>query len=239
MNSDNDSDLIKLQNLTVRRHGRVLIENINATLPKAGLVVLLGANGAGKSSLLRLLAGVSAASKGQLYVPSDLSIGWMPEPARFYRHLTVIEQLKLQADLLNIRSADQAVQRVLCAWDLKPVSHQLTHHLSLGYRQRLSLAQAVLAPVDVLLLDEPMNGMDPDLMQQFKAFIAQFKLHKLVLMATHLMAEVSELTDWAMVMHQGQVLTQKDFRQQKVTAVDLLHFHEHSLAGWKNRVNHG
>lgn len=227
---------IQLHNITVQRQGRVLIDDISLSLPKSGLWVLLGANGAGKSSLLRLLAGVSRATSGQIELSETLQIGWMAEPARFYRQLTVLEQLRLQANLLNLDDAEQAVQRVLVEWGLKSVENQLTDSLSLGYRQRLSLAGALLAPTNVLLLDEPMNGMDPELMKHFKAFIESFKQHNLVLMATHLMAEVSELTDCAIVMHQGQLIAQQNFEDQSVTAVDLLHFYQNSLVDWQKTI---
>ncbi|KAA3641671.1 MAG: ABC transporter ATP-binding protein [Proteobacteria bacterium] len=238
MNKNNDSTVIRMNNLTLQRQGHCLINDINLQLPASGLVVILGANGAGKSSLLRLLAGVSTETSGQVEFPDDLQIGWMAEPARFYRQLSVLEHLRLQADLLDLANSEQAVQRVLDTWGLKMVENQLTDHLSLGYRQRLSLAGALLAPVDVLLLDEPMNGMDPDLMQQFKAFLADFKQHKLVVMATHLMAEVGALTDWAIVMHQGRILAQQDCQQQTMTAVALLQFYQHSLTDWQKTENH-
>lgn len=238
MNLTKDSDIIQLHDLTVRRRGRVLIDGLNASFPATGLVVLLGANGAGKSSLLRLLAGVSEAGRGEINCAPGIKIAWMPEPVRFYGQLTVLQHLRLQADLLALADSERAVQKVLTEWHLDGVKQQRTEHLSLGYRQRLSLAQALLAPVDVLLLDEPMNGMDPDLMQQFKAFLSEFKQHHLVIMATHLMAEVGPLTDRAMVMHQGQLLAQQNRQQQPMTAVDLLHFYQHSLADWYQAVKH-
>jgi len=239
MENNIDSAIIKVQNLTLRRQGRVLIDDLNVSFPANGLVALLGANGAGKSTLLRVLAGVSKASEGSLYCANELTIGWMPEPARFYRQLSVEEQLLLQADLLALSDPEQAVHKVLTEWRLDAVRNQRTEHLSLGYRQRLSLAQALLAPVDVLLLDEPMNGMDPELMQQFKHFLADFKQHKLVLMATHLMAEVSELTDRVTVMHQGQLLAQLNDHQKTLSAVDLMRFYQNSLLAWQKAANHG
>jgi ABC-type multidrug transport system ATPase subunit len=239
MENNIGSAIIKVKNLTLRRQGRVLIDNLNVSFPANGLVALLGANGAGKSTLLRVLAGVSKATEGSLYRANELTIGWMPEPARFYRQLSVEEQLLLQADLLALPDPEQAVHKVLTEWRLEIVKNQRTEHLSLGYRQRLSLAQALLAPVDVLLLDEPMNGMDPDLMQQFKRFIADFKQHKLVIMATHLMAEVSELTDRVMVMHQGQLLAQLNDHQKTLSAVDLMRFYQDSLVAWQKAANHG
>jgi len=233
-----DSAIIKIENLTLRRGGRILIDDISVSFPASGLVALLGANGAGKSTLLRVLAGVSKSLDGTIYSPGELAIGWMPEPARFYRQLSVEEQLLLQADLLALSEPQQAVQKVLTEWGLEGVQKQRTDYLSLGFRQRLSLAQALLAPVDVLLLDEPMNGMDPELMQQFKEFLADYKQHKLVIMATHLMAEVSTLTDQVMVMHQGRLLAQQNYHQQTVTSVDLMHFYQQSLSDWQKTANH-
>lgn len=230
-----NSVLIQVENLTLRRQGHVVIDHLSMDLPQTGLMVLLGANGAGKSSLLKLMAGVSQASEGAIHMPESADIAWVPEPASFYRHLTVCEQLLLQADLLRISQPFKAVKDVMVDWGLISVEHQLTTHLSLGYRQRLSIACALLGPIDVLLLDEPMNGMDPDLMVKFKQFLAHFKQHKLVVLATHLMAEISDLTDQAWIMHQGRLLDQRVYIQP-ATATQLLQFYQSSLSNWQQEA---
>lgn len=239
MKSDSDSALIKLRGLTLRRGRRSVLDELNVSFPRAGLVALLGGNGAGKSSLLRILAGVSEATSGTVNQSGELRLGWMAEPARFYLQLTVKEQLLLQADLLALPEPVKVVNQLMNQWQLERVSQFRTEHLSLGYRQRLSLAQALMGPVDVLLLDEPMNGMDPELMQQFKTFLADIKQHKLVILATHLMAEISDLTDWALVLHQGRLLAKHDYRHQRATAVDLMHLYQTSLSDWQQAAANG
>ena len=228
--------LIELDNLSVIRQGHHLLRNIQLSLPAQGLVVVLGANGAGKSSLLRVLAGVSEATAGTIRYRSDVRIGWMPEPASFYPQLTVHEQLLLWADLQAVEQAQTAVEQMMTDWGLVGVRNQTTLHLSLGYRQRLSLAMALLPAVDVLLLDEPMNGMDPDLMQQFKNRLTELKQRHLVILVTHLMAEVSVLSDWVLVMQQGQIILQQDVRTQNIDAVGLMNIYQQAFQQWQQQL---
>lgn len=233
--TENTPPLVHLENVCWRRNGRNLLHEIELFLPDHGLVLLLGANGAGKSSLLKILAGVSQVSSGKIHSQDMARVGWMPEPARFYDYLTVREHMFLQADLLALNNPETSVNTLMEQWQLMEVNDYLAKHLSLGYRQRLSLAMALLGQPKVLLLDEPMNGMDPSLLQHFKAFLADIKKHTLVLMATHLLAEASDLADHCIVMHQGALLSHRSYQQSPVAGDALLTFYRDSLAQWQQQ----
>jgi|SRR5690554_1531875 len=233
--TENTAPLVHLQNVSWQRNGRTLLHKVELLLPESGLVLFLGANGAGKSSLLKLLAGVSQVSSGKILSQATARIGWMPEPARFYDYLTVREHMFLQADLLALKNPLSAVNGLMEEWQLLEVDDYLAKHLSLGYRQRLSLAMALLGQPNVLLLDEPMNGMDPSLLQQFKIFLSATKNQTLVLMATHLLAEASDLADHCIIMHQGALLNYRSYQESPVAGDALFRFYRDSLAQWQQQ----
>ncbi|VAW47334.1 hypothetical protein MNBD_GAMMA02-516, partial [hydrothermal vent metagenome] len=197
---------MKLKQLCLSRSKQMILHDLNAQLPSTGVTVLLGANGAGKSTLLNVLAGISELDSGTLQLAANTSVCLMPEPAVFYPQLTVVEQLNFVANLFGQNFDPSCIEAALDVWQLQAVKDKLTQHLSLGYRQRLSLAQLTVAAADLWLLDEPMNGMDPEVLSVFKQQIEALKLSKGIIMATHIMHEAQELADWVVVMHQGQII---------------------------------
>ncbi len=218
---------MKLNQVFLKRSKQIILDHLQLQLPTQGVVVLLGANGAGKSSLLAVMAGLSEIDGGELDRGGIKQAFLMPEPASFYPHLTVREQLQFVAGLNQVNDAKEQVERQLDQWQLLPVADKLTQHLSLGYRQRLSLAQLDLVDADLLLLDEPMNGMDPDLLQAFKQRLKQWQQHKLVVMATHIMHEAQAHADWVVVMAAGQVKYTAAYQHTE----DLAHIYQTALTG--------
>lgn len=197
---------MKLNKVCFLRSKQKILDQLHAEWPDAGLVVLLGANGAGKSSLLNILAGVDVPDSGQVLMRPNLTKFLMPEPAKFYPNLTVSEQLALVAHISNQQMTKATMQALLSDWQLTAMADKLTQHLSLGYRQRLSLAQLELSAADVLLMDEPMNGMDPKVMSVFKEKIMDWKTDKSIIMATHILHEAESMADWVVVMEQGRII---------------------------------
>lgn len=205
---------MKLKQLCLTRSNKLILNNLTVELPGTGVTVLLGANGAGKSSLLNVVAGISELSSGHLQLEKNTVVSLMPEPAVFYPQLTVQEQLAFVATLYEVDQVDESVSLAIETWQLAEVKHVLTKHLSLGYRQRLSLAQLSVSHADLWLMDEPMNGMDPDVLAVFKTQIKAHKQTKAIIMATHIMHEAQELADWVVVMHQGQAIHSAAYDQQ-------------------------
>lgn len=204
VNTPKEDKQLKLKALCLERSNHKILSNLSLSLPNPGLTALIGANGAGKSSLLKVLAGLSQASSGSIDFAALDQVFLLPEPANFYPNLTVKEQLSFVAELFGAGAND--VNQAIDLWQLAEQSNKLTKHLSLGYRQRLSLAQLTVSDADLLLMDEPMNGMDPAVMAVFQQQIKHWRKSKVVLMATHIMHEAQSMADWVVVMHQGQVL---------------------------------
>jgi len=216
----NGAKYMKLKQLCLSRSKQMILRNLNAEFPSTGVTVLLGANGAGKSSLLNVIAGVSTLDSGEVEKNDSTSVCLMPEPAVFYPHLTVREQLNFLAELFNNKKDQNLIEVALDVWQLEAVKDKLTQHLSLGYRQRLSLAQLMVSQAGIWLLDEPMNGMDPEVLSVFKMQIQAMKKSKTIIMATHIMHEAQELADWVAVMHNGQIIYSEPY-DNAITFHDL------------------
>ena len=230
---------MKLKQLYLSRSKQMILENLNLDLQSTGVTVLLGANGAGKSTLLSVLAGISEIDSGSIDLIGNTSVCLMPEPAVFYPQLTVLEQLGFVAELFKQKSASSRIEAALDVWQLQAVKQKLTQHLSLGYRQRLSLAQLTVSNADLWLLDEPMNGMDPAVLSVFKQQLLTKKKTKAIIMATHIMHEAQDLADWVVVMHQGKVIHsaaydhQTDFHQLYQQALEQHHTNFNTEVGLK------
>jgi len=143
-----------------RRYGRlVALAPIDLELKSGEAVALVGPNGAGKSTLMSILAGALKASEGRISVTGAAKVGWLPQRPSHYGRLTALENLVLFARLENTEDPEQSAERMLERFSLP--SDRLSAYLSVGNRQRLSLAIALLGDPNVLLLDEPTASLDP------------------------------------------------------------------------------
>ncbi len=183
------------------------LNNVSVHFEDKKLTVLMGNNGAGKSTVLSLLAGIIKADVGAVHYNRQLTareVGYLPEPAVFYDHLTVKEHLAFQAGRFGLLPMN--IKQASDMWQLDQVANKKTSTLSLGYRQRLALAQVWMQRPRLLLFDEPMNGMDPELMQLFQSQLRQWKSQCCVIMASHMLDQIDDLADAWVVMAAGEVL---------------------------------
>ncbi|MCF6288379.1 MAG: ABC transporter ATP-binding protein [Proteobacteria bacterium] len=205
-----------LNNITIKLGRQIILDNINLHFQGAQVVTLLGPNGAGKSTLLKVVSALLCATTGKVVlnkIDAKLArlqylskIGYMPEYAVILAELTVQEQLQLHAELKNVSHSKQQIQKVISVCQLDTVIHKRTNHLSLGYRQRLNLAQALLNNPQVLIMDEPLNGLDPHLIIEFRNIIKQLQNDTLVIMSTHYLTEAQMISDRVLIMQDGRVL---------------------------------
>lgn len=205
---------IKSLNFNVKNER--LLKNIDCQFQGNQVVTLLGPNGAGKSTLLKCLAAQTWATNGQITlnqinVNKDRQrylkqIGYMPENGMIIPELTVMEQLQLIAESKLLSKDEQAIDRVIQLCKLSSVTHKRTLHLSLGYRQRLNLAQALINEPVLLIMDEPLNGLDPHLIIELRQIMSDLKSETLIIMSTHYLAEAHTIGDRVMIMQDGQVL---------------------------------
>ena len=193
------------------------VRDVSFEVPKGRVVGFLGPNGAGKSTTMRILAGFLTASGGRAWIAgkdvfSDpiearRRIGYMPENCPLYPELRVDEFLRYRAGLKGLgwgtkrKRVDYVVER---CW-LKDVRRQLIGTLSKGYRQRVGLADALLADPPVLILDEPTAGLDPTQIRETRKLIRELGREHTMLLSTHILSEVEMTCDSVIIIHQGKV----------------------------------
>lgn len=172
---------------------------------------LLGPNGAGKSTLLKLLTGVLKPSSGKIFYQGDIwqskvlkNIGAMIEGPAIYPNLTAHENLQVLATLLDVKS--ERIPQVLQTVDLKTTRNKMVKHFSLGMKQRLGIAMALLNQPELLILDEPTNGLDPLGIQELRELIRSFPSQGIsVVLSSHILNEVQQIADTVGIMHDGQL----------------------------------
>lgn len=209
--------MIEVNHLTKRYSGRTAVDSISFEVEKGEIVGFLGPNGAGKSTTMRILTCFLSASEGSARVAGfdiyDQSIevrkhlGYMPENVPLYLDMRVAEYLLFRARLkgLRYREGRKSVEEVMDICSLSEVSHKMISTLSKGYRQRVGLADALINKPDLLILDEPTNGLDPNQIRQSRELIRQLGEEHTILLSTHILSEVEMTCGRVVIIDQGRV----------------------------------
>ena len=180
-----------------------VLKDVTLDIPEGQVLGLLGPNGAGKSTLMKILIGLWKADKGTVIVPER--IGYLPENNPLYEEMYVVEYLRFMAQMTGIqpsaisRQTDALIERV----GLTPERHKHIRELSKGYRQRVGLAQALLGDPQLLILDEPTTGLDPNQLVEIRALIRSLGADRTVILSTHIMQEVREMCDRVVILDHG------------------------------------
>ncbi|HET6573788.1 MAG TPA: ABC transporter ATP-binding protein [Fimbriiglobus sp.] len=210
--------MIVVEHLTKYYGEYPAVRDVSFEVPKGRVVGFLGPNGAGKSTTMRILAGFLTATGGRASIAGHdvfadpiavrQRIGYMPENCPLYPELRVNEYLKFRAGLKGLgwsarrKRIDYVVER---CW-LTDVRRQLVGTLSKGYRQRVGLADALLADPPVLILDEPTAGLDPTQIRETRKLIRELGTQHTMLLSTHILSEVEMTCDSVVVIYQGRVV---------------------------------
>ncbi len=210
--------MIKTQNLS-KRYGDVLaVDDLSFSVAPGEVLGFLGANGAGKSTTMRMIAGFLAPSAGRVSVcghdiehdpvAAKACVGYLPEGAPSYGEMTVAEFLDFVADVRGLAGARRAERRrfVIERLALERVANQVIETLSKGYRRRVGLAQALLHDPQVLILDEPTDGLDPNQKHEVRRLINELSKDKLVIVSTHILEEVHEVCTRAIIIASGRIV---------------------------------
>jgi ABC-2 type transport system ATP-binding protein len=215
---DRDDLVVETRALTKKFGLRTVVDKVDLAVPRGVAFGYLGPNGAGKTTLIRMLLGLTDASSGSmrllgLPVPDSRAealarVGAIVEEPRFYGHLTGRENLALVAAArggTSYRLIVDALERV----GLSARSEDLVKTYSLGMRQRLGIARCLLADPQLLILDEPMNGLDPAGIQEFRGFVRSFvEDGRTIVLSSHLLDEVEKTCDQVAIVDQGRVVVQ-------------------------------
>ncbi len=214
----NDSLMIEVANLTKRYAGVVALSDISFSVARGEVVGLLGPNGAGKSTTMRILAGYLPASSGTVRIAGrDVfrqskevrrRIGYMPENNPLHHDLRVREYLKFRARLKGLRrkSSRERVDVVMEQCGLTHVSRRIIGQLSKGYRQRVGLADALVHEPELIILDEPTIGLDPNQIRSVRQLIKSLSPAHTVLISTHILPEAEMTCNRMVIMYEGKIL---------------------------------
>ena len=210
--------MIKVQDLS-KNYGDVqAVKSINFEIDDGEIVGFLGENGAGKTTTLKMLTGYLVPTKGNVEI-NDLNIndsaleiqkqiGYLPELNPLYPEMSVYEYLEFIARVRNItgKSFREALARVVERCGLQGVVHKLVSSCSKGYKQRIGLAGSMIHDPKILILDEPVTGLDPNQIVEIRELIKSLGREKLVLMSSHILQEIQATVDRIMIIHQGEIV---------------------------------
>src|SRR6266576_611974 len=210
--------MIKVENLTKAFGPKLAVNNISFTVERGEVLGFLGPNGAGKSTTMRMITGFIPPSAGDIKIgefdmieqpiPAKRLIGYLPENAPAYTDMTVYGFLNFAAELRGLRGEERkkAILRVVEMCFLETVLYQSVDTLSKGYRHRTCFAQAIIHDPDVLVLDEPTDGLDPNQKHEIRGLIRRMGERKAIIFSTHILEEVEAVCSRAIIIDRGQIV---------------------------------
>ena len=191
-----------------------VLDQVDLSLDKGEIVGLLGRNGAGKSTLLKIIAGINLPDEGDLN-KGESSIGYMSERNPLYPHMYVTEYLSWVAQMRAIPDLKKRIGWAVEKVGLSDVRGKKINQLSKGFRQRVGLAATLLSDPDIIILDEPINGLDPIQITQYRALIKSIAGDKIIILSSHLIQEIEALCDRVLLLRDGKIV--EDRQLQKST----------------------
>lgn len=208
---------IEVLNISKNYGEQKALDSVTFSIKKGEIVGFLGPNGAGKSTLMKILTTFLDADQGTATVNGhDVTseqkavqrvVGYLPEHNPLYLDLYVREYLAFNADVYKV--AKSRIDEVIALTGLTPESHKKIGALSKGYRQRVGLATALLHDPEVLILDEPTTGLDPNQLVEIRELIKNIGKNKTVFLSTHIMQEVEAICDRVIIINNGKIVTDK------------------------------
>ena len=210
--------MIEVKNVTKKYGKAVAVEDISFTINEGEIVGLLGPNGAGKSTTMNILTGYIEQTAGKVTIEgyntlkkpkkAKKQIGYMPEGVPLYTDLTVKEFVTYMAELkqVNKKERKEKVQKVIEQTGLKEVENKLTRNLSRGYKQRVSMAGALVGEPKILILDEPTVGLDPKQITEIRNLIKELGKTHTVILSSHILSEVSQICNKVIIINKGKIV---------------------------------
>ena len=206
---------IQIQHLNKYIGKQHVLKDVCLTINDGEVVGLLGPNGAGKSTLMKIMVGVWDATNGEVQVPK--SIGYLPEQNPLYEDMYVREYLRFFAELRmkargerrEAKGEKEIVEELIERVGLTAEAHKRIGQLSKGYRQRVGLAQAMIGNPELLILDEPTTGLDPNQLEDIRALIRKMGEQRTVILSTHILQEVKQMCSRVIIIDHGEIKVDK------------------------------
>jgi ABC-2 type transport system ATP-binding protein len=208
---------LEVQSLTKKIKNKLIVDNVSLSVEKGEIFGLLGPNGAGKTTIIRMIVSLIGRTQGSVFVngynldthfkESMSEIGAIVENPEFYKYLSGYKNLRHYANMAKNKISDERIQEVIRVADLEEAIHQKVKTYSLGMRQRLGVAQALLHSPSLLILDEPTNGLDPQGIREFREYLRSITKGGIsVLVSSHLLSEMQLMCDRYAIIEKGKLI---------------------------------
>ncbi len=217
--------IIKIENLTKIYGKQKAVDSVSFELKQGELVGFLGPNGAGKSTTMKIITGFLAATSGNVWINNELMtpnnyklrnyIGYLPEHNPLYANLYIKEYLSLTAGMYGLKDIKKQLTKVVEMVGLESEQNKKIAMLSKGYRQRVGLAQALIHDPQLLILDEPTTGLDPNQLEEIRKLIKEISKEKTVIFSTHIMQEVEAICNRVLIINNGKLIADKPANELK------------------------
>ncbi len=224
--------MIEVKNLTKKYGGNVAVDDVSFKIRGGRIYGFLGPNGAGKSTTMNIIAGSLAATSGSVLIngcdicddpiEAKKQIGYLPEIPPLYADMTPVEYLRFVAEAKGVKAAriDKQVNEVMEQTGITHMKDRLISGLSKGYKQRVGIAQAMLGNPDVIILDEPTVGLDPQQIIDIRALIRKLGEEKTVILSSHILAEIREVCDHIIIISRGKIVADSSLEELESRAGD-------------------
>lgn len=223
--------MIEVKNVTKKYGKAIAVDNISFTIKEGEIVGLLGPNGAGKSTTMNMITGFIEQTSGEIIVDgydmlkkpkkAKKEIGYMPEGVPLYTDLTVREFVTYMAEIkqVNRENKKEEIEKIIEKTGLKEVEKKLVKNLSRGYKQRVSMAGALVGSPKILILDEPTVGLDPKQITEIRNLIKELGKTHTVILSSHILSEVSQICNKVIIINKGKIVAidTPDNLENKVT----------------------
>lgn len=239
--------MIQVESISKRYGRKMAVEDLSFSVKKGQIYGFLGPNGAGKSTTMNIMTGYIAASSGTVKIngfdilkeaeKAKQCIGYLPEIPPLYTDMTVWEFLLFSAELKKVPRRERAehIREIIGRVQLSGVEGRLIRNLSKGYKQRVGLAQALVGYPEVLILDEPMVGLDPKQILEMRDLLKELAREHTILLSSHILSEVSAVCDHVMIISKGRMAASgspEELQEKMQTKTEL----EITVLGEKERV---
>ena len=207
---------IRIEHLNKHIGKQHVLKDVNLTIGDGEVIGLLGPNGAGKSTLMKIMVGVWDATSGEVQVPK--SVGFLPEQNPLYEDMYVREYLRFFVELRTPKSLllhstpytlHQLVEDLINRVGLTSEANKRVGQLSKGYKQRVGLAQAMIGDPELLILDEPTTGLDPNQLEDIRTLIREMGKDRTVILSTHILQEVKQMCSRVIIIDHGEIKVDK------------------------------
>ena len=202
-----------------------ILKNVSLTVEKGMIYGIVGTNGVGKTTLLKIISGLLEPSEGQVKIDPNHSIGFVPDSTALYEYLTGEEYLYFAASVLGLtkKESDEKITKVLKDFNLSHSKDQLLTTYSNGMKQKISIAAVIISNPDILLLDEPLTGVDMISSNIIKDYMKNFILdHKSIILTTHQLELAHNICDKIGIIHEGELVAEFEVQSYSIKQLEQI-----------------